>query len=63
MTAEEILNSIYNINYKSNYSTNYPKQCIIEAMNEYYNQAVRDIRAEYETNKEFNVTSILKYLK
>jgi hypothetical protein len=34
--------------------------CMLEIAN---NRAVRAIQKEYETNKEFNVISILKYLK
>lgn len=40
---------------------------IIPSMEEYgnqeYNKAIRAIQKEYETNKDFNITSILKYLK
>ena len=40
---------------------------ILPSMEEYgnqkFNEAIRAIQKEYETNKDFNITSIIKYLK
>lgn len=40
---------------------------IVPSMEKYselqYNEAIRDIQKEYETNEDFDITSILKYLK
>lgn len=46
---------------------NLREDVIIPSMEEYgnqkFNEAIRLIQKEYETNKDFNITSITKYLK
>ena len=64
--AEEILD-IYTEENSWVLSPTLIQDIIIPSMKKYselqYNEAIRDIQKEYETNKDFNITSILKYLK